>query len=150
MVYLDRVHHFRNMQALDPNFMRQKERVLWPLYTFKKNVGFGDPVELEDPEQALKKIGKNAKLFHGLKSVQDIKSLQPLKNGKRDAVMPLKGPKKNRSEILSEEGGTDEEEDAKKDFFESMVYWQQEQERKKGTKKLAEAQEEKARRQKMA
>ena len=31
-----------------------------------------------------------------------------------------------------------------------MVYWQQEQERKKGTKKLAEAQEEKARRQKMS
>jgi hypothetical protein len=79
--YIDRVKHFRNLQVLDNNYLKQKERVLWPLYTFKRNAGFS---QKEDTELAAKRFGKNSRLFHKLQSVQAIKNLQPLKSGRRD------------------------------------------------------------------
>jgi hypothetical protein len=34
-LFVDRVKNFRNMQAIDPFYQKQKEKILWPLFTFK-------------------------------------------------------------------------------------------------------------------
>jgi hypothetical protein len=73
--FLSRLRNFRNLQKLDPNFLKQKERLLWPLYEFKQKPSLGamknqQPTTINDQGAAAeseakiaKRLGKNPKLF---------------------------------------------------------------------------------------
>jgi|APCry1669189034_1035192.scaffolds.fasta_scaffold711944_1 hypothetical protein len=53
---------------MDPNFDKKKQKVLWPIYEFKKH----SPTNMspEEIERKRKKIGFNQELFMNLESVR--------------------------------------------------------------------------------
>ena len=78
--------------------MKQKERVLWPLYEYKEKPSLGaikeqkqsgmnkEEEEQESEAKLAKRMGKNPKLFNHLQSVQAIKKLDPLVNGRQNQI----------------------------------------------------------------
>ena len=62
-MYLNRVRHFRNLQVIDPSYSKQKEKILWPLFTFKDPHAKPQKGPI-DTELLAKRLGKNPKLFN--------------------------------------------------------------------------------------
>ena len=136
-LFTQRVNHFRNLQVNDPEFNKKKEKMFWPLYTFKtsvsnmqsvgsrgskKSMTSGPPEPPENSTKAKKREGKNTKLFNKLESVQAIKKLHPISHGKPNALLDggdQSNGKFNQLAVMSDpELDSDEEAEMKKSFFE--------------------------------
>ena len=140
-LYVDRLQNFRNMQTLDPNFNKRKEKIFWPVYEVSK-MGFkvksSKPTSPNGAEGriAASSPNKTGKLYNRLNSVIRVKELKSLTIQNRNGVKEWNG---NSTEREDHDGESEEDDKYNQDVFESMVYWQIEQNRKKGSKSLAEA-----------
>lgn len=136
--YVNRLQNFRNLQTLDPNFNKRKEKLFWPVYEVSK---MGFQVQSSKPSSPSGAEGRAAaplpnrtgKLYNRLNSVTRVKELKSLTIQNRNGVKEWQGSPTEREDY---DGESEEDEKYNQDVFESMIYWQIEQSRKKGSKSL--------------
>ena len=121
VLFVKRQQDWRNLQLLDKNFDKKKEKILWPIHEFRKT-GPSIAQQQGSPASDKKKFGYNKKRLKALPSVHQVNDVNPL--------APMT---KNKREQESEDDFDSEDEWLNADFFESSIFWNHEQQRIKGS-----------------
>lgn len=149
--FVDRLQDFRNLQNIDPNFIKRKEKVLWPIFDFNLQRNPSKSSTLLNKNQ-FDSTNKNyyRRLYNSkidsLESVRKIKESKPLLSGFPDTNVndsfdldfQAMERQLNKSRTESSSSG-DSEADMKKkmnDVFEGSAYWQLEQTKKENARAL--------------
>jgi Ca2+-binding EF-hand superfamily protein len=140
-LFLKRYLNTRNLQHLDRNYLKLKEKILWPLYEFQKpgaidnkstrrGVGGKKAPMTSDANRT----GRVPRLFKKLQSVKEVKNRRPLLKGHPHGAHICNGSDRG-SEDDDEELDSEEEKERNKPFFETMEYWKFKQEQRESVAK---------------
>lgn len=110
-LYVHRITCFRNLQKLDKNFDRKKEKILWPIFECKNGVSIMNGQGRS--KEGRVKFGYNRNVFKSIPSVEDVNRLsaQKSKTGKQQREQDTESEPDSEDEWRNE------------DFFESSVFW---------------------------
>lgn len=120
-LYVSRLMAFRNLQAMDRNFDRKKEKIIWPIFECKRGVpiikGQGRS------KQGRQLFGYNRKVFKNIPSVERVNSLT-VQEGREGTIMKNQRQQDSESELDSEDEWQNQ------DFFESSIFWKHQNQKK--------------------
>lgn len=132
-MHLKRYLNTRNLQHLDQNYLKLKEKILWPLFEFQKK---DDPAKTGSRSSNRKRVfmtsdanktGRVPRTFKKLPSVKKVKNRRPLYKGDPNDMQNADATSQ-KSDSDDEELDSEEEKERNKPFFETMEYWKFKQE----------------------
>ena len=112
-LYVERMRHWRNLQKIDINFGKKKQKVVWPLFDFNQRQGMMIKNSESQEPAPRRKLGFNKKLYNNISSVRNVEALEP--------VLSLNEKAHRKIESESDKDSEDEWKNA--DYFLKVPYF---------------------------